>query len=820
MILVLALTVGWSQRATGGSSGVAHAASTGNLNGQGNKSSGYRGGGTMAYGRPTPEEISVANNSPLRAVKSAGIIMGANHAVTVKAALGAARPAPGAQVSPALASTAVRAWTDRTKAAGGLPGPAAGSRLLAALPGTGAQATVCGVGGGTSALAGSNLRGMTLAQAPAGLRVATQRLLQSVGSDAWSQQQEFGPFDCTGFLGYSVALSGDGNTALIGAIDAFVGCPVVTGYPHVQGAAFVFTRSGTTWTPQQMLTISDQSADCFGWSVALSGDGNTALIGALDHQEPSNVTPDAAYVFTRSGGTWSQQWELGPFNNFFGYAVALSSDGNTALVGAPLTSQAPIYPYDNGVAYIFTRSGTTWGMQAELGYFYDYQNEFFGDSVALSGDGNTALIGAYGAGVVFVFTRSGTTWGLQQGLSASDPTYGAHFGWSVALSGDGSTALVGADSHQVGSNVYQGVSYLFTRSGTTWGQQQELIASDGAANDHFGISAALSGDGSIAMIGAHQHVVGTTGQGASYLFTRSSTTWGQQQELAASDGASGDYFGWSVALSSDGSTALVGAYGKNTEQGVAYVFAAASATSTPTTTPAPPTSTATNTPVPPTSTPTATPTNTILYSRLDLAHPALATLPASYHFGLWDAASSIQGPNAKLLATTPGTAQQASATGYLYQAGDASPSMALDGEFLSAPLAAQTIPAGPWSVGLGIQGSLLNTGTPDYTGYLILNVINSSNGQVRGTLISAPVGAEKTTEGSEVTAYQAAVQGAAVTVQAGDYLEAEIGVRTLSYSAVQNTTLFTSGATAITTDGAGTTNAETFLQASTALTFQ
>jgi hypothetical protein len=209
-----------------------------------------------------------------------------------------------------------------------------------------------------------------------------------------------------------------------------------------------------------------------------------------------------------------------------------------------------------------------------------------------------------------------------------------------------------------------------------------------------------------------------------------------------------------------------------------------------------------------------------LYPRLDLAHPTLGTLPASYHFGLWDAASSLQGPNARSLATSPGSAQQASTAGYLYQAGDASPSMALDGEFLSAPLAAQTIPAGAWSVGLGIQASLLNAGAPDYTGYLILNVINGSTGQVRGTLVSAPIGAEKTTEGSEVTAYQVSVQGAAVTVQAGDYLEAEIGVRTSSSSAVQNTTLYTSGTAAITVDGNSTSTADSFIQAPIALTFQ
>jgi hypothetical protein len=99
-------------------------------------------------------------------------------------------------------------------------------------------------------------------------------------------------------------------------------------------------------------------------------------------------------------------------------------------------------------------------------------------------------------------------------------------------------------------------------------------------------------------------------------------------------------------------------------------------------------------------------------------------------------------------------------------------------------------------------------------------VVNGSTGQVRGTLVNAPIGAEKTTAGTEVTAYQASVPGAAVTVQAGDYLEAEVGVRTLSYSAVQNTTLFTSGTSAITADGVGTSNAGSFIQAPVALTFQ
>ncbi|MHB8735809.1 MAG: FG-GAP repeat protein [Terriglobales bacterium] len=411
-------------------------------------------------------------------------------------------------------------------------------------------------------------------------------------------------------FGVSVALSGDGNTALVGANNKKIG----TNYS--QGAAYVFTRGGGAWSQQQELTANDGAAnDQFGNAVALSGDGGIAIVGALSKTIGTNGYQGAAYVYTRSGTTWGPPTLLtandGAAYNRFGNAVALSGDGSTALVGA--SAKAIGGNAFQGAAYVFTRGGMTWSQQQELTAGDGVAYDSFGRSVALSGDGTTALVGAYGKtigantnqGAAYVFTRSGTTWSQQQELTANDGAANDRFGRSVALSGDGSTALVGAYYKTIytrfGANVGQGAAYVFTRSGTTWSPQQELKADDGAANDRFGNAVALSVDGSTALVGARSKTIGANSyHGAAYVFTRSGTTWSQQQELTASDGAAGDYFGYAVALSGGGSAALVGAYfktiGANTNQGAAYVYLQASPNPLPP--PQPTAPVVVNTPVP------------------------------------------------------------------------------------------------------------------------------------------------------------------------------------------------------------------------------
>ncbi len=338
-------------------------------------------------------------------------------------------------------------------------------------------------------------------------------------------------------FGSSVALSGD--TALVGAYFKNNGT----------GAAYAFVRSGTTWSEQHKLVAPDAAADdYFGRSTTLSGD--TALVGA----SAKNTETGAAYVFVRSGSTWTEQQKLGASDGAsgdqFGYASALS--GDVALVGAFGKNN------ETGAAYVFVRSGTTWTEQEKLSPSDGASNDRLGSSVALSGD--TALVGASrknsSTGAAYVFVRSGTTWTEQQKLVASDAATDDYFGQSVALSGD--TALIAAS----GNSSTTGAAYVFVRSGTTWTEQQKLVASDGATGDWFGGSAALWGD--TALIGAYRR---TGYPGAAYVFVRSGATWTEQQKLVAIDAAAGDYFGYSAAVSGD--TALIGAITKNS--GAAYV---------------------------------------------------------------------------------------------------------------------------------------------------------------------------------------------------------------------------------------------------------
>jgi hypothetical protein len=399
-------------------------------------------------------------------------------------------------------------------------------------------------------------------------------------SGAYVQQAKLVASDAASndLFGAAVALSSDGNTAIVGA------SAESTSPNTSNGAAYVFTRSGSTWTEQQKLLASDAASnDSFGYSVALSSDGNTAIVGAVGESTSPNTSNGAAYVFTRSGSTWTQQQKLlasdAASNDSFGYSVALSSDGNTAIVGA--YSEDTSSSTNNGAAYVFTRSGSTWTQQQKLLASDAASNDAFGTAVALSSDGNTTIVGAElestspntSNGAAYVFTRSGSTWTEQQKLLASDAATGDLFGTAVALSSDGNTALVGAWA----DNSDAGAAYFFTRSGSTWTEQQKLLASDAATGDRFGEAVALSSDGNTALVGASREITSpTTSNGAAYIFTRSISTWTQQQKLLASDAASDDRFGTAVSLSSDGNTAIIGAEREDTspstQNGAAYVF--------------------------------------------------------------------------------------------------------------------------------------------------------------------------------------------------------------------------------------------------------
>ena len=368
-------------------------------------------------------------------------------------------------------------------------------------------------------------------------------------------------------FGYAVAV--DGDTALVGAE-----AKTVAGRVNA-GAVFVYTRTGTTWSQQTELTAADGAAtDYFGGSVALAGD--TAVVGAYGKSVGGHADAGVAYIYTRAGTVWSQKAELSDpdaaAGDYFGISVALA--GDTALVGAYGAA------FDGhagaGAAYVYTRTGTAWSQQAELTADDAAVNDYFGYSVALSGD--TALVGAAyktvsgqsSAGAAYVFTRTGTTWPQQAKLSDPDAATNDQFGSSLALSGG--TALVGAEGKAVDGQTGAGAAYICASTGANWSQQAELSDPDAAESDAFGSSVALAGDK--AVVGARWKTVGGyPGAGAAYIYTRTGATWPQQAELSDPDAATNDRFGWSVALSGD--TALVGAayktVGGQSGAGAAYV---------------------------------------------------------------------------------------------------------------------------------------------------------------------------------------------------------------------------------------------------------
>jgi hypothetical protein len=380
----------------------------------------------------------------------------------------------------------------------------------------------------------------------------------SVASAAADEPSEAPQAEFTGAVGYgfAAAMSTDGSTAVVGQLGDST-------FTDVPGVAHVLTFDGSNWVQQAELTAGDPSYDMlFGNAVAVSADGNTVIVG--DPGECgyglNNCEHGAVYVFVRDGSTWTQQAELhgGPG---FGGAVALSSDGNTALVGAGLSGTYG-FSYTvggNAPPTLFSRSGATWTQTATLSAS-DASGELdnFGHSVALSADGRTALIGDptldEEAGAAYVFTGSGSEWTQQAELTGSDEVPEWNFGASVALSAEGHIALIGAPAPSAGS------AYVFAGDGSTWTQQSELTPDDAEVKSFdgwFGDAVALNSEGNVALVGAPW---AEEALGAAYGFAGEGSNWSQQAKFTLANATPYDYFGGAVALNGEGNLALIGRY--------------------------------------------------------------------------------------------------------------------------------------------------------------------------------------------------------------------------------------------------------------------
>ena len=388
----------------------------------------------------------------------------------------------------------------------------------------------------------------------------------------WSQRQKVTSTPRGVGAQFANAVAINGNTMVVGArFDATTASQA--------GAAYVYVLSGGTWTQQAVLLAPDGAgADKFGYSVGVAED--TIVVGSYNDDSPlSNA--GSAYVFVRSGTTWTFQQKLtggdSTADDEFGNAVGIL--GETIVVGAhfadlPGNSQA-------GSAFVYRRTGTVWSQTQKLLPVSTNGSvilgDHFGESVAMS---SMLAIGAAGddtpftaAGAVYVFAESGGSYVQQQKINIATGANGDRFGNSVAI--EGNTLIGGALQYTpiIGQPAF-GAAYVYEFNGSTWISQGRLVASDGASVDRFGYSVAVSNN--VVAIGAREDdtTAGGPDAGSAYVFTRSGATWTEQQKLAPADPFNGDRFGGSIALSfgqlvvGAGEKALSGPNG----QGAAYYF--------------------------------------------------------------------------------------------------------------------------------------------------------------------------------------------------------------------------------------------------------
>jgi hypothetical protein len=398
-------------------------------------------------------------------------------------------------------------------------------------------------------------------------------------------------------FGNLVALSADGNTLAVAAYFEDGGATGPGGnqadnsVPQ-SGAVYVFTRNGTSWSQQAYLKASNvgepDDGDTFGFALDLSADGNTLAVGAPsedsganqingDQTDNSAIGAGAAYVFTRTGGAWTQQAYMKAANAhggmLFGYSVGLSADGGTLAVGAydergcsnTVNGSYEMNCGGTGAAYVFTRNGTDWSQEAYLKAREQDRGDSMGGWLAISDDGRTVAVGAHdedsltigvdavesghsgrvgsdddnSSGAAYAFELGEGGWSQQASFKASNTGRQDWFGSRFAISGDGNALAVSSpneDSAATGINGNQddesaleaGAVYLFERSDGVWTHQAYVKSSNTDEFDEFGSSVAISGDGRMMAVGARFEDSSGNDQadnslidaGAVYVFTR------------------------------------------------------------------------------------------------------------------------------------------------------------------------------------------------------------------------------------------------------------------------------------------------------------
>jgi gliding motility-associated-like protein len=367
-----------------------------------------------------------------------------------------------------------------------------------------------------------------------------------------------------GGLGRSVAISADGNTAIVGG----------SSDNAQQGAGWIYVRNNGVWTQQgpKLVGSGNVGPAHLGKSVGISADGNTVVIGGNN----DNKGMGAVWIFIRKNGIWTQQGDklVGTDTDATflpvsqGFSVAMSADGNTVIMGGPYDSSS------RGAAWVFIRKGTTWSQDG--GKLFDDTNvngsQGQGISVGLSADGNTAIVGAplenSQEGAAYVFVKSSSAWDRQpKKLAITDYVSTKWQGISVALSADGANAIVGGS---VDGNA-RGAAWVYLKNGAEWIRKGlKMVGTGSSADAAQGWTVSISADGNTSLVGGYKD---NWTNGAAWVYTWADSKWIQRGPKLTGIGSKGlANQGHSLALSADGSTAIIAGNIDNDLQGASWIF--------------------------------------------------------------------------------------------------------------------------------------------------------------------------------------------------------------------------------------------------------
>ena len=370
--------------------------------------------------------------------------------------------------------------------------------------------------------------------------------------------------DSSDYLGKSVAVSSDGQTLIVGAdSDDDNG--------STSGSVYIYKKVSTSWIQEKLTAGDGEANDAFGNRVAISSDGLTAVVGAY-HEGENGFYAGAIYVYKWDGSNWGETKVIatdGQASDYFGSSIDVSGDGTTIVVGAWGDD-------DNfssaGSIYIYKLNITVW-VETKITASDASSSAYFGFATAISSDGNTVVASATqddevatGGGALYVYKWSGS-W-IESKIMASDAADYDRLGNSVDVSSDGLSIVAGVPEDDDDGST-SGSAYIYEWNGSSW-DEEKLTASDGSTFDNFGKSVSISEDGSKVFIGASN--AGTSGQ--AYLYSFNVSTW-DETIYAPVDGGYNDYFGYGSAISGDGNSAAVGSYYEDYQAGNAgavYIY--------------------------------------------------------------------------------------------------------------------------------------------------------------------------------------------------------------------------------------------------------